>query len=292
MDTIGLEDLWTFKDSGQSAEVSDCRAVRTSRGHKVSDFFELAAKIAELQFRNRSQVLFFRGQQCDWIAENQPHIGSTLRPKIFRRPTHPQNSNWLSPRFERLQEIEPQLVQTFRDNDFLGADEIAKYRILRWAILQHYEICATPLLDVTQSQRIGASFASVGNKTKSAFLFVLGVPNVSGAITASAEAGLQTIRLSSVCPPTAMRPHIQEGFLLGEYPEIGDIDQKHNYSLHEVDFGKRLVAKFRFDPTQFWTNRGQFQEVGPRALYPTEKEDSLRAALNSMPIMSQGKTAA
>ncbi|WP_417673903.1 FRG domain-containing protein [Roseibium sp.] len=287
MDTIGLEDLWTFTDSGKNAEISDCRAVRASKGHEVSDFFELAAKIAELQFRNRSHVLFYRGQHRDWIAESQFHIGSTLRPTIFRRPIHPQNSTWLSPRFERLRQIEPQLVQTFRNNDFLGADEITKYRILRWAIIQHYEICETPLLDVTQSLRIGASFASVGNKTGSAFLFVLGVPNVSGAITASAEAGLQTIRLSSVCPPTAMRPHIQEGFLLGEYPEIGDIDQKQNYSLHEVDFGKRLVAKFRFNPTKFWTNRGQFQEVGRRALYPSEKEDPVRAALNSMSIASQ-----
>ena len=45
---------------------------------------------------------------------------------------------------------------------------------------------------------------------------MLGVPNLSGAITASAEAGLQIVRLSSVCPPSAVRPHIQEGYLLGD----------------------------------------------------------------------------
>ncbi len=33
--------------------------------------------------------------------------------------------------------------------------------MLRWAILQHYEVCRTPLLDVTQS--IAASFASMVN---------------------------------------------------------------------------------------------------------------------------------
>jgi len=48
MDTIGLADLWTFNDVGNHAEVSDCLAVRTSAGHPVVDFFELAAKIAEL----------------------------------------------------------------------------------------------------------------------------------------------------------------------------------------------------------------------------------------------------
>ena len=68
----------------------------------------------------------------------------------------------------------------------------------------------------------------MGGKTQ-AFLFVIGVPNLSGAITASAEAGLQIIRLSSVCPPTALRPHIQEGYLLGEYPDMVNYDQKEQY---------------------------------------------------------------
>jgi hypothetical protein len=49
-------------------------------------------------------------------------------------------------------------------------------------------------------------------------LYVIGVPNISGAISASAEAGLQVIRLSSVCPPSAIRPNVQEGYLVGEYP--------------------------------------------------------------------------
>jgi len=205
-----------------------------------------------------------------------------LRPTIFRQPTTTRDRFWLSERFDRLKQIEGTLVQNFKLQDFIGIDEIVRYRILRCAIIQHYEIYPTPLLDVTQSLRIAASFATQQNDTNDAFLYVLGVPNVSGAITASAEAGLQTIRLSSVCPPTAMRPHIQEGYLLGEYPEIVDIDQKQNYALHEIDFGKRLVAKFRFNPKQFWTKSGQFQAVGPKALYPSEKQDPLYAVAKQM----------
>lgn len=282
MDTIGLQDLWTFKDLGERAEVSKCRDVRTSAGHEVANFYELAAKIAELQFRNRDYVLFYRGQQRDWIANSQRHMGSMLRPTIFRRPNSPADSRWLTPRFERLKQIETRLVQIFKDNEFLGTEEITKYRILRWAIIQHYEIHSTPLLDVTQSLRIAASFASHGNDTNEAYLFVLGVPNVSGAITASAEAGLQTIRLSSVCPPSAMRAHVQEGYLLGEYPEIWDVEQKQNYTLHEFDFGNRLVAKFRFNPKKFWTKSGQFQKVGSNALYPSESQDPLNAVAKQL----------
>jgi FRG domain len=277
MDTIGLVDLWTFKDVGKNAEVSDCRTVRTSLGHPVADFFELAAKIAELQFRNRDYVLFYRGQRQDWSSSGQRHIGSTLRPTIFRSPKPSSDRFWLSKRFAKLKQFETKIIQHFQVKEIIGTDEIEKYRILRWAIIQHYEIHPTPLLDVTQSLRIAASFASQQNETNEAFLYVLGVPNVSGAITASAEAGLQTIRLSSVCPPTAMRPHLQEGYLLGEYPEIGDIDQKQNYALHEIDFGKRLVAKFRFNPKEFWTKSGQFQAVGPKALKPSKRQDPLYA---------------
>jgi hypothetical protein len=142
----------------------------------------------------------------------------------------------------------------------------------RTAVLQHYEICPTPLLDVTQSLRIAASFASDG-ADREAFVFVLGVPNLSGAITASAEAGIQVVRLSSVCPPAAVRPHIQEGYLLGEYPEMTGYDQKQHYAHWEIDFGRRLIAKFRFNPQTFWKNDA-FPKVTRSALYP-DRDDPL-----------------
>jgi hypothetical protein len=141
------------------------------------------------------------------------------------------------------------------NSDLVGENNRYVMRILRWSILQHYEICATPLLDVTQSLRVAASFASE-RTTAEAFIFVLGVPNLSGAVTANAETGIQIVRLTSVCPPNAKRPHVQEGYLLGEYPELSDYSQKRLYAHHEVDFGKRLVAKFRFDPKSFWKERG------------------------------------
>ena len=142
---------------------------------------------------------------------------------------------------------------------------------MRWAILQHYEICPTPLLDITTSLRIAASFASHDHDGQ-AYLFVLGVPNLSGAITASAEAGLQIVRLSSVCPPKAIRPHLQEGYLLGEYPEMYDFDQKSHYKHFEIDFGRRLIAKFCFEPKRFWRDDA-FPMVSKEALYPPAKGD-------------------
>ena len=162
-----------------------------------------------------------------------------------------------------------------------------RQRILRWAILQHYTICDTPLLDVSQSLRVAASFASYRNN-RQAYLYALGVPHLSGAITASAEAGLQTVRLSSVCPPTAVRPHIQEGFLIGEYPDLADAEQKINYQESEIDFGLRLLAKFRFDPENFW-HRDGFPKVGETALYPDRSDTFFAIAADIKSQLEQAR---
>jgi hypothetical protein len=179
--------------------------------------------------------------------------------------------------FDQLSRAERTLVHEYESDDFPNVEDLKRQRILRWSILQHYEICPTPLLDVTHSLRIAASFAS-DHRRQYAHIFVLAVPNLSGAITASAEAGLQIVRLASVCPPEAMRPHIQEGYLLGEYPEMGDFDAKANYAHWEVDFGRRLLAKFRFNIAPFWQNSGYFPQVAHTALYPDYNDPLFKLA--------------
>ncbi|UFI02146.1 FRG domain-containing protein [Roseibium aggregatum] len=273
MDTIGVQDLWSFLDGESQATVVRCDDVRRSRGIIVSDYLDLAQKVAELQFRNRDHVLMFRGQRSDYRDSNGR---TSIRPSIFRSVQGQNTHALLEQRFPALERAERLLVDSYNDESlFLGGDEIKRYQILRWSIIQHYEIHDTPLLDVTHSLRVAASFASLENETGEAYLFVIGIPNLSGAITASAEAGIQTIRLSSVCPPSAMRPHVQEGYLLGEYPEIGTYSQKQLYGLPEIDFGRRLVAKFRFNPSSFWTKTGQFQAIGKSALFPSPSKDPI-----------------
>lgn len=269
MENIGKEELWSFVDGWPKATSSKVTDIRKGPGHKVHTFLELATKVAELQFRNRNHVLVFRGQSGDYRNKKS---NSTLKPTLFRplKKGNPSASTLIM-RFETLREAEKELAQRYVQAGFLGIDRLKRQRVLRWAILQHYEVCPTPLLDITTSLRIAASFGSHGCEEQ-AFLFVLGVPNLSGAITASAEAGLQIVRLSSVCPPKAIRPHLQEGYLLGEYPEMSDFAQKQEYFHYEIDFGRRLVAKFRFNPKSFW-NDGNFPMVSKEALYPSPTGD-------------------
>jgi hypothetical protein len=272
METIGSQKIWTFPGRSTAIEPLTCSAIREP-AHKVGTYMELATKVAELQFRNRDFVLMFRGQSGD--HRNRSNYTS-LKATLLRAMTSnkiPTESE-LDRRFAKLIEAERALVAEYDQRKLLGRDRLRRQRILRWAILQHYEVCPTPLLDVTQSLRIAASFAS-HNANGEAFVFVLGIPHVSGAITASAEAGLQIVRLASVCPPSAVRPHIQEGYLLGEYPDCADAEQKLHYSHAEMDFGRRLIAKFRFEPARFWDKSGNFPMVGEAALYPRSSQDPM-----------------
>jgi hypothetical protein len=69
--------------------------------------------------------------------------------------------------------------------------------------------------------------------------------------------------------------------LLGEYPEVADFEQNANYPYYEMDFGRRLVAKFSFNPKIFWHSKN-FPPASEEALYPREHRDPLLAIANSL----------
>ena len=269
METIGLKTLWSFVPDKSEAQECKCTAIRKLNPVDVQSYLELATKIAELQYRNRDYVLLFRGQPKDYKNYQR---NTTLKPSLFRDSSgRNPSAETLQERFRDLDKAERILTESYSESEFMGNKWVERHQIVRWAILQHYEVCPTPLLDVTHSLRIAASFATTEG-TQEAFIFVLGVPNLSGAITASAEAGIQIVRLSSVCPPSALRPHIQEGYLLGEYPPMVGFAQKELFRHYEIDFGLRLVAKFRFNPQTFW-KADDFPKVNRHALYPLGTDD-------------------
>jgi hypothetical protein len=50
--------------------------------------------------------------------------------------------------------------------------------------------------------------------------------------------------------------------------------QKELYPHFEIDFGRRLIAKFRFNPRTFW-KLDAFPKVERKALYPSTSIDPL-----------------
>ena len=265
MQTIGQSSLRSYCQNTGKISTMKCTDVRKANAILVCDFLDIAKRVAELQYENREHVLMLRGQPRDY--RNQKN-NSTIKPSIFRGMGRNLSSNELMMRFERLKAAEMELVLEYERIGLPRSSELRRRQILRWAILQHYEVCPTPLLDVTHSLRIAASFA-LDHEGDEGYIMVLGVPNIAGAITTSIESELQIIRLASVCPPQAIRPHIQEGFLVGEYPDIAAYGQKQFYREHEVDFGRRLIAKFRFKKTALLKDEN-FPPIPHAALYPDQ----------------------
>ncbi|WP_458093300.1 FRG domain-containing protein [Roseomonas sp. WA12] len=272
MEQVGVAKLWSFLDGAEEAALVTNGRVRTDPGFRVLGYADLAARVAELQYRNRNHVLLFRGQSRDWRSVQG---FTTLKPTIFRPPQARRSvpDSVVEARYERLRGAEERLADGFEALRALGRQRVARERLLRWSILQHYEVCPTPLLDVTHSLRVAASFAGLEGGDEG-FVYVLAVPNLSGAVTANAEGGLQVVRLASMCPPAALRPHFQEGYLLGEYPEMIGLSQRRHYKPFEMDFGRRIVAKFRFAPAGFW-GASAFSPLPRDALYPVQEGDWL-----------------
>ena len=66
MEKIGNQKIWSYLDDKGNARPAANLTIRAAAGHRVSTYFELAKKIAELQFLNRDHVLLFRGQSGDY----------------------------------------------------------------------------------------------------------------------------------------------------------------------------------------------------------------------------------
>lgn len=130
------------------------------------------------------------------------------------------------------------------------------------ALLQHYELCPTPLLDVTRSLRVAASFALMDG-SEQGFVFVLGMPYPNGSISHLVDYEARIIDLQSVCPYRALRPHYQEGVLIGRYPWLGTKEAGDNVAY-------RLIAKLRLSnaDAKFWS--GGFNAIPRKALLPTD----------------------
>jgi hypothetical protein len=292
MKDLSSERLWTYSEKHPDGSSVHIRFDR-SPGIQVQSYRELAGKIAALQFHNPHLVLLFRGQPKDYQI---PRDGrTTIRPSIFREERLFGTQEWnieVARRYQQLHLAEEILSRKWNDDDLgdgrqsSSSHRLVRSSVIKWAVLQHYEVCPTPLLDVTLSLRIAASFASLENTTDEAYLMVLAAPQISGAVSVCAHNEMQLLRLCSLCPPSAVRPHLQEGYLLGEYPELQTIEQKMNVRLHETDFGQRLVAKFKFHPVNFW-NDPSFLPIPINALYPNVHDEvytlceSIKAELDS-----------
>jgi len=238
---------------------------------EAKTYRELMNYIARLAYLNKDHLLFFRGQNDDY--RNRAG-SSTCYPTIYRGDYLPARE--VLYRFEILDQASKMLADEFKKGKIAGYPEIRRKKYIRWSILQHYEVCQTPLLDFTHSVRVACSFAQLRNNSRQAYIFVFGMPYLTNRISINSEHDLVNVRLLSICPPDAMRPYYQEGYLLGTADITTDYDSKT-----ELDFKNRLIAKFAIpSSSKFWGSG--FSSIPETVLYP--KKDTIGKLCESLQI--------
>lgn len=225
---------------------------------EVSSFYDLIMEIAELSYRNPDVMLFYRGQNNNYTKNNI----ATLYPTIYRA-TDKSNINF---DFKVLNEASIKLIAALKADERIDSEElkeIRKIKLLQYSILQHYEVCKTPLLDLTQSIKVACSFAILNSKNDIGYIYVLGLPYINGRISVDSEEYITNVRLLSISSSAAKRPFFQEGYLV-QTEFASDIE--NNIKMDELDFNRRLLAIYKFkNDQQFW---GEERPISENTLYP------------------------
>ncbi|MCJ9754638.1 FRG domain-containing protein [Neorhizobium sp. BETTINA12A] len=246
---------------------------------QIATFRNLVEHIAHLSYLNPDHLLFYRGQNTDFLNK----AGSTtIYPGVYRSENSSKEE--LRHRFALLEQACKELVRRWTESKLEGLRDIRQKTYVQWSILQHYGVLETPLLDVTHSLRVACSFAQHDCSSDQSIVYVLGLPQVTNRISINSEDDLVNVRLLSICPPSALRPHFQEGFLAGTTDVSWEFEDKT-----DLDFRNRLIAKFSIPTGATFWGKG-FNSIPKQSLYPANDKvqrlceglrESLKAELQS-----------
>jgi len=235
----------------------------------IDKYTKLVEFNAKLSYLNKDYLLFYRGQCRDYISKFN---SSTFYPSIYRGG-YISNSE-LKYSFDLLDNASNALKNIFNNRKIEGYKELKHKKYIQWSLLQHYQICKTPLLDFTHSLRVACSFAQCNNDYKYGFVFIFGLPYLTNRISINSEHDLVNIRLISISPPDALRPYYQEGYLAGTTDITNEYDQKT-----ELDFRNRLIMKIKIpNDHSFWGK--EFNRIPDRLLFP--KNDQILSLCKSL----------
>jgi len=232
---------------------------------------DIVKHIARLSYLNKDYLLFYRGQGVQFRNKAG---GLTFYPTVYRGDALDRAN--VKGRFRLLDVASQRLRESFLKGSIDGHHEVSRKRLVQWSILQHYQVVATPLLDLTHSIRVACSFAQLAATGRKCYVSVFGLPYVTNRISANSEHDLVLIRLLSICPPAAFRPYFQEGYLAGTSDETYDYEDKT-----ELDFNRRLVAQFEIPATPTFWGSGM-SRVPDVELFPPE--DSIRDLCASIDV--------
>ena len=271
MEPLKTKNIFRYTHKSSDIEGADVAGlpISTKPCHKIHSYEDLLEKISALNFFNSSLQIVFRGQDKDYYSKGNKgkSVRSNLYPSLLRRlpMESAKRKQRIKERVNTLEKAEKLLKKRIK----IGY--IHRHRLVRWAILQHYEVCATPLLDVTNSLQTAISFA-LKNKTGEGFLYSIALPHQTGPLSISIESMTQLVDLSKLCPPEAARPHFQHGLLVGDYPTgLDTSDLVTRAPKVSANFSCRLLTKFHLTNTNDWVGK-QFFPTPSSILFPNDRD--------------------
>lgn len=229
---------------------------------EATSYAELVDIVSFLAVMNKRHALYFRGQGKDW----KPH------PAAFRplwtsltgtQHSIPNDTKALRQIWAHLNgEISEIIMEVCQGLPMPRRATLEMFREAVWAVAQHYELWPTPLVDVTPSLRVAASFALWGGR-ESGYLYVFALIPSTNSVTFDADQHIVLARLQAVCPPVAKRPHYQDGFLAGRFPFVGlDSNQVDRNPKNVSNLARRLVARIRLTDHDDETSRTERRPTG------------------------------
>lgn len=245
--------------------------VRASEGYPVKNFRDLIEQVALVTLNNRSYEMFYRGQSTDYLNNKGKYYSDRVQKSIVYpaicRPK--RNLDGTLKYSIRKKEIAQRYRQLYSLIDYINQKNKQNFPGVHYmALFQHYDILPTPLIDITQSLRVAATFAL--KKNQKGFLYVFGLPFPNQSVSYYTDLGIVLLKLQNIVPINALRPRYQEGYLVGNFPFT-------NYKSEEDDLSNRMVAKFKIDNTNgsFWDD--DFKPMPDDLLFP--KNDIIESEL-------------
>jgi hypothetical protein len=246
-----------------------------SRPRFAETYDNLVKDVAQILHRHRNLTLFYRGQNADYQENNR----TAILPSIYRK-TENSSKLFVKKNFDILKIATDELRKSFNSHNYIGRNLLNRYPEIAWSLLQHYEVCKTPLLDLTHSLHVACSFAFDRNNNKTGIIYLIGMPWQMDAIGYNSYEELVNIKLLCVCPPRAQRPFFQEGYLAGPFPNYRLDDSTR---VEQFDFGRRLIAKFEIPiENNFWGNG--FSRIPVEKLY--QPDDRIKKLCDQLEINS------
>jgi hypothetical protein len=301
-----LEEIYAHATYREFSQHNEIKSLKNSRQNSISEnngtllisvnndaplsatsYTELVDIVSFLSIMNKRHTLYFRGQ-----SDNRPPTPTIFRSrwKSLGGTDHciPNSTVVRQGIWDHLNgRVSSIVLEICKRLPMPRRATLTMFREAVWAIVQHYEIWPTPLIDITPNLRIASSFALWGGRPNG-YLYVVALPASTNSVTFDADQHVVLARLQAVCPPVAKRPHYQDGFLAGRFPFMGpNPNQIDNSPLNVSDISRRLIAHIILKDTDSGQNRRDRQPSGrgfwsddfPRmshlSLMPTAENDRL-----------------